>query len=58
MKRSARSRRVRSVLIPLNLILATAMLSGLITGTPPLTIIAVPMLLVTALSAVAVLVER
>ena len=58
MKRSARSRRVRSVLIPLNLALATAMLSGLIIGTPPLTLIAVPMLIVTAASAVAVLLER
>jgi hypothetical protein len=40
-KRSVRSRRIRSILIPLNLLFATAMLSGLIIGTPPLALIAV-----------------
>ena len=58
MKRSARSQRIRSILIPLNLILATAMLVGLAVGTPPATLIAVPMVIVTALSAVAVWFER
>jgi len=58
MKRSARSQRVRSILIPLNLILATAMLLGLALGTPPVTLIALPMIIITALSAVAVLFER
>ncbi len=54
MKRSARSRRVRAVLIPLNLILATAMLIALVAGTPPVAVIAVPMAIVTAASIVAV----
>ena len=58
MKRSARSQRIRSILIPLNLVLATAMLIGLTVGTPPVTLIAVPMVIVTALSAVAVWFER
>jgi hypothetical protein len=58
MKRSARSQRIRSILIPLNLVLATAMLIGLAVGTPPVTLIAVPMVIVTAASAVAVLFER
>jgi len=58
MKHSARSRRLRSILIPLNLILATAMLAGLTFGTPPVTLIAGAMVIVTAVSMVAVLVER
>ena len=58
MKRSARSRRLRSILIPLNLLLATAMLAGLSFGWPPVTMIAVPMVIVTAASMVAVAIER
>jgi len=58
MKRSARSRRVRSILIPLNLVLATAMVIGLVFGTPPVTLIAIPMAIVAAASAVAVLLEQ
>lgn len=58
MMRSPRSRLVRSILIPLNLALATAMLIGLAMGTPPVTVIAVPMVIVTAALAVAVLFER
>jgi hypothetical protein len=42
----------------LNLLLAIAMLTGLIIATPPLALIAIPMLIVTAASAVAELFER
>ncbi len=53
-----RSRRIRSVLIPLNLIIAAAMLIGLIMGSPHVTLIALPMTIVTAASVAAVLIER
>lgn len=53
-----RSRRIRTVLIPLNLILATAMLISLILGTPAVTVIGIPFAIVLAVSAIAMLVER
>ncbi len=55
MKPAPRSRRLRSVLIPLNLIIVTAMLSSLLFGTPPVTPIATALVIAAALSAVEIL---
>jgi hypothetical protein len=58
MKRSPRSRRLRTVLIPLNLALGALMLLSLTTGTLSPQLIAIPMMLVTAASIIAVIFER
>jgi len=58
MKRSPRSNRIRAVLIPLNLVLATGMLLSLALGTPPVSAISIAMLITCAASIAAVLLER
>jgi hypothetical protein len=58
MKCSAPPAALRSILIPLNLLLATAVLIGLTFGTPPVMLIAIPMVIVTAASIVAVPLEQ
>ena len=58
MKRSPRSRRIRAVLIPLNLVLATGMLLSLVLGAPSVTAIASVMVVATIASIIAVAIER
>jgi hypothetical protein len=58
MKRSRRSNRIRRVLIPLNLVLATGMLLSLTLGTPSIPAIATAMVITTAASIIAVIFER
>jgi len=58
MKRSPRSRRLRAVLIPLNLVFATGMLLSLTLGSPTVTAIAAVMVITTVASIIAVIFER